>query len=85
MAARKPIVATDIDGYANVVTNGVEGILVKPRDERALADALISLANDKEPAGEDGRQGPGQGRGLSWPIIAQRTLDFYQECMRNKR
>ncbi len=85
MAARKPILATDIDGYANVVTNGVEGILVKPRDERALADALTSLANDRELREKMGARGRAKAEALSWPIIAQRTLDFYQECTRNKR
>ncbi len=85
MAARKPIVATDIDGYANVVTNGVEGILVKPRDEQALADALISLANDKDLRDKMAAKGRAKAEALSWPIIARRTLDFYQECMRNKR
>ncbi len=85
MAAGKPIVATHIDGYANVVANGVEGILVKPRDEQALADALVSMANDKELREKMGAMGRAKAEALRWPVIAQRTLDFYQECMRNKR
>ena len=34
MAIGKPIVASNIKGYASVVTNGVEGLLVPPEDDR---------------------------------------------------
>jgi phosphatidylinositol alpha-mannosyltransferase len=85
MAAGKPIVATSIEGYANVVNSGAEGILVKPKDEQALASALVSLANDKNMREQMGAKGRAKAEALSWPIIAQRTLDFYQECMRGKR
>ncbi|MBM4416594.1 MAG: glycosyltransferase family 4 protein, partial [Chloroflexi bacterium] len=46
MAAGLPIVASNIDGYASVLTEGVEGLLVPPRDPHALADALTLLARD---------------------------------------
>jgi phosphatidylinositol alpha-mannosyltransferase len=37
MAAGVPVVATDIPGYREVVTDGVEGYLVPPRDPEARA------------------------------------------------
>jgi len=85
MAAGKPIVATNIEGYASVVNSGVEGILVKPKDEQSLASALVSLANDKNLREQMGAKGRAKAEALSWPKIAQRTLDFYQECMKEKR
>jgi phosphatidylinositol alpha-mannosyltransferase len=85
MAAGKPIVATNIEGYASVVNSGTEGILVKPKDENALASALVSLANDKDLREQMGAKGRAKAEALSWPMIAQRTLDFYQECMKEKR
>lgn len=85
MAAGKPIVATNIEGYASVVSDGSEGILVKPRDTQALASALVSLANDKNLREQMGAKGRAKAEAMSWPKIAQRTLDFYQECMREKR
>jgi len=85
MAAGKPIVATNIEGYASVVKSGAEGILVKPRDDQALASALVRLANDKNLREQMGAKGLAKAEALSWPKIAQRTLDFYQECMKEKR
>jgi glycosyltransferase involved in cell wall biosynthesis len=43
-----PIVATDVRGCRQVVEPGVTGLLVPPRDPRALADAIAELAVDPE-------------------------------------
>jgi glycosyltransferase involved in cell wall biosynthesis len=48
MASGKPVVATDIMGITSVVRNNVTGFLVKPRDPKAIADAVIKLAQNKE-------------------------------------
>ncbi|HET7664088.1 MAG TPA: TIGR03088 family PEP-CTERM/XrtA system glycosyltransferase [Rhodanobacteraceae bacterium] len=48
MAARLPIVATDVGGVAAVVEANVTGTLVPPRDARALADALLAYLCDAE-------------------------------------
>ncbi|MDQ5985419.1 MAG: D-inositol-3-phosphate glycosyltransferase [Syntrophus sp. SKADARSKE-3] len=48
MAMEKPIVATVIDGITEQITDGVEGILTPPRDPHALAQAIMSLAKDRE-------------------------------------
>ena len=40
MAVGKPIVASDIDGFTSVLTDGVEGITVPPRNAEKLAEAI---------------------------------------------
>jgi glycosyltransferase involved in cell wall biosynthesis len=45
-AAGRPIVATDVPGCRDVVTHGVNGLLVRPRDASALAEALERLLSD---------------------------------------
>jgi glycosyltransferase involved in cell wall biosynthesis len=40
MAARKPIVASQVGGIADRVTHGVNGFLVPPNDPAALAEEL---------------------------------------------
>ncbi len=47
MSAGRAIVATDVGGLRELVDNGQEGILVKPRDVNALAEALVVLDDDE--------------------------------------
>jgi L-malate glycosyltransferase len=46
MAAGKPIVATSAGGIPEVVTDGVNGFLVPPRDHHAMAAAIVRLLKD---------------------------------------
>lgn len=48
MAAGKPVVATRTGGIPEVVEDLVTGILVPPRDTRAMAGALITLLGDAD-------------------------------------
>lgn len=50
MAMAKPIVATNIDGITEQITNGKDGILVPPKDPDAVAKAIIKVLSDKESA-----------------------------------
>jgi len=47
MAAGLPIVATAVDGNAEVVTDGVNGFLTPPGDPGAMADAILRLLEDR--------------------------------------
>ena len=40
MAARKPIVASNIGGIANIIKNGVNGFLVTPEDIQEFANKI---------------------------------------------
>ncbi len=53
MAAGRPVVATDVDGVAEVLRHG-GGLLVPPRDPDALGDALTRLLTDPDAAAEAG-------------------------------
>lgn len=46
MAAGLPVVATAVGGLPQQVTDHVEGVLVPPRDARALAAAVLAVAAD---------------------------------------
>jgi glycosyltransferase involved in cell wall biosynthesis len=46
MAMRLPVVSTNVTAIPEIVDDGVSGLLVPPRDENALAAALIRLSKD---------------------------------------
>jgi glycosyltransferase involved in cell wall biosynthesis len=46
MASGKPIVATAVSGTTQTMTHGETGLMIPPRDSRALADAIIRLLSD---------------------------------------
>lgn len=46
LAMGKPIVATDADGLSEILTNGVDAIVVPKESAQALADAVVALERD---------------------------------------
>ena len=50
MACRVPIVASDVPGINNMIKNNDTGILVPPKDETAMANAVLDLINNKSHA-----------------------------------
>jgi len=81
MAVGKPIVASNIEGYASVVNHGVEGLLVPPRDDRSLARALISLMSDEALRHQIGAKGKVKALDYSWQQIAQRVYNYYVKVL----
>ncbi len=57
MAEARPVVASRIEGIDEVVLDGKTGILFKPGDARALAQALLRLIEDRQLAEEMGMAG----------------------------
>ena len=77
-ACATPVVASDIDGYREVMEPGV-GLRVPAGDHAALADALVELLANEERRcrfGEAARR-VAQDR-YSWDGIARRLLDLYE-------
>jgi glycosyltransferase involved in cell wall biosynthesis len=46
MALGKPVVVTSVGGSPEVVSDGVDGLLVPPRDSEALATGILSVLRD---------------------------------------
>ena len=49
MASGIPVISTAAGGPIDIIQSGVDGILVPPRNAKALADAIVSLAPQREP------------------------------------
>jgi phosphatidylinositol alpha-mannosyltransferase len=81
MAAGLPVVASRIAGYDEVVTDGVEGFLVPPRDPAALAEALARVLDDADLARAMGEAGRARARRYDWDVIADEIESIYREAI----
>ena len=85
MASGKPVVASNIEGFAGVVTHGVEGFLVLPKDEAALALSLVHILADGEARQRMGRLARLRAEEFGWDRIAQRVLSYYERLLYERR
>ncbi len=85
MAAGLPVVASNIEGYASVITHGVDGILVRPRDPMALADALSALVRDADARAAIGHAGRRRAEEYSWGRVTQKLLSYYERLIEERR
>lgn len=82
MGCGKPVVASNIGGFPEVVHDQQTGLLVPPDNPGELAEALLRCLREPEWA-----QGIGQAAKLdvrsrfSWDSIAKQTHDFYQDVI----
>jgi len=79
MAAGVPIVASDIHGFKHVIERNVQGMLVEPRNPRALAAALYALARDPDLRHEMGDAGRVRAPEFTWDRVTERIVDYYYE------
>ena len=84
MAAGKPIVASSIPGFSSVVTNGREGLLVPPKDDNALAEAIDKLLKNADLRNELAENGKQKVQEFRWDKVAQKVMDYYTACMKNQ-
>lgn len=84
MAAGLPIVASNIEGFAGVLTHGVEGLLVLPGDEEGLANALLSLLDDDERRRRMGEEGRRRAQEFSWERVSQQVLSYYERLLHER-
>lgn len=80
-ACGTPVVASDIPGYAEVVTPET-GALVPPGDEDALAAAIETFLSDEPSRVEHGRAARRLAETrFAWPLLARRLQDCYERVL----
>ena len=83
MASGKPVVASDIEGYKGILTHDQEGLLVPPKDAKALSEALALLIRDPESARRMGASGRQTVEKYRWSIVASQVAEYYENCLRS--
>jgi len=83
-ACSRPVIATNVGDVADVVIDGRTGLIVPPRDARALADAMEKVLVDRKL-----RDSLATGAArfakekLSWPCVADATYDTYRRAFKS--
>jgi glycosyltransferase involved in cell wall biosynthesis len=82
MARRRAVVATTVGGTPEVVEDGETGILVPPRDPKALAGAIRELLGDPERRQRMGEAGYRRAaERFSAGAMTRRVLEIYDEVV----
>jgi phosphatidylinositol alpha-mannosyltransferase len=79
MASGIPIVASDIEGYREILDQGREALLFPNRDVEALADAIVQTLRDPDRAAAMRSAGRAKALRYGWAGIAQRLEALYLE------
>jgi phosphatidylinositol alpha-mannosyltransferase len=80
-AAGTTVIASNIAGYADVVSDGVDGILVPPADPQRLAEELQMLYH--EPARRDAmaKAALQSAERYAWPRVADQVYSVYERAI----
>lgn len=81
MAAGAPVVASDIDGYRNVVSHDDNGLLIPARDAKAIGNAVLSVLNDQFLSQRLAEAGRRTSERYSWDRVASQVEDYYRHCI----
>jgi glycosyltransferase involved in cell wall biosynthesis len=82
MEAARPVVATRVGGLAELIEDGVQGLLVEPGDPDALAGAIAALLRDparREAMGAAGRER--RRREYDLDTMVRRVEGLYEELV----
>lgn len=81
-ACARPMVATDVSGCREVVRHGENGLLIKARDSRSLADAIKCLIDDAELRAKMGSRARRIAEGeFSLDMVIDQTLALYRSLL----
>jgi glycosyltransferase involved in cell wall biosynthesis len=81
LALGLPVVATRVGGVAELVTDGVDAVLVPAGEPATLADALVALAQDPARRGALGRAACARADALDAATAARAIEAVYREAV----
>ncbi|KAM3096677.1 glycosyltransferase family 4 protein [Phormidesmis sp. 146-35] len=85
MACGLAPITTKTPGPMEIVTDGVNGVLVQPRDSEAIVQALEELISDRDYLEQLRRNAYATAQNYSWQEIATTTLALYETAKYRKK
>jgi glycosyltransferase involved in cell wall biosynthesis len=83
MASGIPVVGSNLGGIPDIVKEGKNGLLSKPRDPQSLANSLLKLLKDDDLRQKMGNNGMKMVADYTWDKIAKTTEDLYKDILDN--
>jgi phosphatidylinositol alpha-mannosyltransferase len=80
-AAGTPVIASAIAGYSDVVSDGVDGLLVPPGDPQRLAEELQRIHHEPERLNEMGEAARRSAQRYAWPRVADQVTAVYERAI----
>ena len=84
-ASGTPVVASDIAGYRDVVSDGQDGMLVPAGDAAALGEALRDLAEHPSRRRELASAARSSAERFAWPNVAAQVVETYEYALDQPR
>ena len=81
LAAKLPVIATNISGNKDIVKNGKSGILVEPGNAHEMAQAMVCLLKNPVMAKEFGKTGYEISRQYHWNAVAMKYMEVYRKAI----
>jgi phosphatidylinositol alpha-mannosyltransferase len=81
MAAGLPVVASNIEGFAGVITEEVDGLFTIPRDEDDIARAVLLVLRNPALGCQLGRAARESASHYSWDRVAHRVMAYYERLL----
>ena len=92
MACELPVIATAIGGPKEILEEGMKqmgkpvGLLIPPKNPKAIADAVIYLLEHPDEARKMGRRARKYVlKNYTWEIVAKKTLEVYEYALQNHK
>lgn len=80
MACGKPVVTTDVSGTVYAAEGA--GIIIKPKQEKELADAIIKILSNKKLAEKYGKYGLKKVKDFTWESASIKTEKIYNKVLK---
>ena len=80
-AAGTPVLASNIAGYADVVSDGHDGVLVPPADPQRLAEELQELSGSRERLARMAVAARESAQRYAWPRVAGEVEAVYERAL----
>jgi phosphatidylinositol alpha-mannosyltransferase len=81
MSAGKAIIASDIEAFRDLVTDGESALLIPPCDEKALEGAMERLVTDVDLRESLGATAALRVSRYDWKRIAEMQIEYYKKIL----